>query len=175
MAVQLADEFAAVLVAEVQRDVAGVEFEHIPRVPAEVVAGGGVEVDVAEAGGASDAVPVVGARRTAADYSPRLLLRQAGSVQRGAERGGGLVSRDDLTIAAFRDCGRMLRQGVGVRVPQLPRTRRTRMILQLEADRDPLVKLAFEVALGQTPTTERARQVAPRVLRRDCGTILEIR
>ena len=57
--VQLAHEFAAVLVAEVERDIARVEFEHVPRVPAEVVARRRVEVDVAEAGGAADTVPVV--------------------------------------------------------------------------------------------------------------------
>jgi hypothetical protein len=50
--VQLPDELAAVLVPEVQRDVAGVELEHVPRVPAEVVAGGGVQVDVPEPSGA---------------------------------------------------------------------------------------------------------------------------
>jgi hypothetical protein len=50
VAVQLAHEFAAVAVAEVERDISRVEFEDVPGVPAEVVAGRGVEVDVAEAG-----------------------------------------------------------------------------------------------------------------------------
>jgi hypothetical protein len=47
--------------AEVQRDVAGVELEHVPRVPAEVVPRRGVEVDIAEPGAATYTVPVVGA------------------------------------------------------------------------------------------------------------------
>ena len=46
--VELADEFAAVLVSEALRDVRGVEPEHVPGAPGEMVAGGGVEVDIAE-------------------------------------------------------------------------------------------------------------------------------
>lgn len=38
VAVELPDEFAAVLVAEVERDIARVKLEHVPGVPAEVVA-----------------------------------------------------------------------------------------------------------------------------------------
>ncbi len=37
VAVELADQFSAVLVAEVQRDVAVVQLQDVPRVPAEVV------------------------------------------------------------------------------------------------------------------------------------------
>jgi hypothetical protein len=55
------DELAAVLVSELQRDVAGVEPEHVPGVPAEVVPGGEVELDVTEPRRAAHAVPVMGA------------------------------------------------------------------------------------------------------------------
>jgi hypothetical protein len=84
------------------------------------------------------------------------------------------VSRDDLTIAAFRDCGRMLRRGVGVRVPSLPSSKRSRTILKLEANRDPLVRLAYQVALDQTTQTI-TRQLRPQTLRRACGEIIAIR
>jgi hypothetical protein len=56
--VELACQLAAVAVAEVQSYVTRVEFEHVPCVPAEVVSGRGVEVNVSETGGAADAVPV---------------------------------------------------------------------------------------------------------------------
>jgi hypothetical protein len=42
VAVQLADELAAVAVSELERDLAGVELQDVPGVPAEVVAGGGI-------------------------------------------------------------------------------------------------------------------------------------
>jgi hypothetical protein len=61
--VELADELAAVLVAEVQGDVARVESEDVPRIPTEVVASRGVEVNASESGGAADTIPVVRARR----------------------------------------------------------------------------------------------------------------
>jgi hypothetical protein len=48
VSVKLADEFAAVLVAEVQGDISCVEFEHVPGVPAEGVPRGRAEIDVAE-------------------------------------------------------------------------------------------------------------------------------
>jgi hypothetical protein len=64
------------------------------------------------------------------------------------------VTRDDLTIAAFRDCGKMLRRGVGVRVPALPLSKRSLTVLKLEANRDPLVRLAYQVALGQAAQTK---------------------
>jgi hypothetical protein len=51
--VQLADELAAVLMPEVQRNVASVELQHVPGVPTEVVPGGGVEIDVAQTWGAA--------------------------------------------------------------------------------------------------------------------------
>jgi hypothetical protein len=85
------------------------------------------------------------------------------------------VTRDDYVIDLFRSCGRSLRGGTPVRAPQLPRTRRTRMMLQLEADRDQDVRVAYGAALDQAAQTEQARQLEPRVLRRACGTILEIR
>jgi hypothetical protein len=49
--IELAHQLTAVLVAEVEGDVSRVELEDLPGVPAEVVAGRGVEVGVAEAGG----------------------------------------------------------------------------------------------------------------------------
>ncbi len=84
------------------------------------------------------------------------------------------MSRNDHVIHLFRDCGRMLRQGVGVRVPSLPSSKRSLTVLKLEANRDPLVRLAYQVALGQAAQTK-TRQLRPQTLRRACGTILEIR
>jgi hypothetical protein len=46
--VGLSHELAAVLVAEVEGDIASVEVEHVPGVPTEVVPRRGVEVDLAE-------------------------------------------------------------------------------------------------------------------------------
>ena len=46
--------------------------------------------------------------------------------------------------------------------------------VELEANRDPLVRLAYQVALGQAAQTK-TRQLRPQTLRRACGTILEIR
>jgi hypothetical protein len=53
VAVQLPHRLAAVLVAEVQRDVARVQFQDVPGVPAEVVPSGGVEVHLAKSGAAA--------------------------------------------------------------------------------------------------------------------------
>ena len=65
--VELAHEFASVPVPEVEGYVACVErgVEHVPGVPAEVVAGGGVEVDVAEPDGCAHSVPVMASCRRA--------------------------------------------------------------------------------------------------------------
>jgi hypothetical protein len=104
------------------------------------------------------------------DYSPRLLLRPEGSVRRAAERGDGLVTRDDHVIAAFRGCGAMLRRGVGVRVPSLPHSKRSLTVLRLEANRDADVRLAYQVAWASRQTV--TRQLRPQTLRRACGTIL---
>ena len=82
--------------------------------------------------------------------------------------------RDQLTIDLFRSSGRSLRRGTPARVPSLPRTRRGRTILKLEADRDPLVRLAYRAALDQAAQTKR-RQLRPQTLRRTFGEILEIR
>ena len=56
-------ELAAVSVPELQGDHVVGQLEDVEGVPAEVVAGRGVEVDVPEPGGAPNAVPVVRARR----------------------------------------------------------------------------------------------------------------
>lgn len=63
MPIELADEFAAVLVPELERDHTVGKLEDVEGVPAEVVARGGVEIDVAEPGSTTDTVPVVRARR----------------------------------------------------------------------------------------------------------------
>ena len=84
------------------------------------------------------------------------------------------MSRDELTVAAFRDCGRMLRRGVGVRVPALPTSKRGLTVLRLEAGRNADVRVAYQVACGQAAQTV-TRQLRPQTLRRACGTILEIR
>ena len=52
------------------------------------------------------------------------------------------MSRDDHVINAYRACGAMLRRGVGVRVPPLPRSKRSLTVLRLEANRDADVRLA---------------------------------
>jgi hypothetical protein len=63
MPVELADELAAVAVAEVERDHMRVKLEDVHRVPAEIMAGRRVEVHVAEPRGAAHPVPVVRPRR----------------------------------------------------------------------------------------------------------------
>ena len=83
------------------------------------------------------------------------------------------MSRDDHVINAFRDCGAMLRRGVGVRVPSLPHSNRSLTILKLEANRDADVRLAYQVALQAAQT--KTRQLRPQTLRRACGTILDVR
>ena len=93
----------------------------------------------------------------------------------GASRRRGRVTRrDDHVIAAFRSAGAMLRRGVGVRVPTLPSTTRSRTTLKLEANRDADVRFAYELARGQTAQTK-TRQLQPKVLRRSCGTIIAVR
>jgi hypothetical protein len=82
---------------------------------------------------------------------------------------------DDLTLAMFRSAGQMLRCGVAVRVPSLPRSRRLRLALEREAGRDPRVRLAYDAALAQAAKTAKPRQVKPRTLVRDSGVILQIR
>ena len=59
VAVVRPDEFAAVAVSEVQRDDVRSEFENVERVPAEVVAGCRVEIDVAESRATPNAVPMM--------------------------------------------------------------------------------------------------------------------
>jgi hypothetical protein len=61
MSIELLDEFAAVLVAELLGDDGGLEAEDVEGVPAEVVAGCHVERGLAKTGSSTDAVPVVGA------------------------------------------------------------------------------------------------------------------
>jgi hypothetical protein len=68
----------------------------------------------------------------------------------------------------------MLR-GVEVRPPSLPRSRWLHTVLKAEAKRDPHVRKAYEAAVAQAAKTERARQLRPQVLRRACGTILDVR
>jgi hypothetical protein len=85
------------------------------------------------------------------------------------------MSRDDLTLDLFRSAGRMMQRGIGVRVPELPRTPSSRARLQREARRDPAVRRAYTAAAAQAIRTERTRQLEPQTLIRNCGTILEIR
>jgi hypothetical protein len=79
----------------------------------------------------------------------------------------------DLTLDRFRSAGRMMRVGVAVQVPELPRSKRLRFALEREAGRDPRVRKAYLAALERD---ERTRQTEPgRILRRACGTILDVR
>jgi hypothetical protein len=94
--VQLADQFAAVPVAEVQSDVAGVELEHVP---AEVVPGGGVEVDVAaivsaSAATATTAVVITGAQIKDGSIQVKDLSRKARIALRGQRGPRGFAGLD---------------------------------------------------------------------------------
>ncbi len=64
----------------------------------------------------------------------------------------------------------MLR-GVPTRPPRLPRSWRSRTILKLEAKHDRRVRTAYEAASA----AEQARQLKPKILVRDCGTIIGLR
>jgi hypothetical protein len=78
---------------------------------------------------------------------------------------------DNATIEMFRSSGRLLARGIAVKVPAVPSSTRLRVELGREAERDRYVRKAWGVALAQA---EKARQVKPQVLRRNCGTF-EIR
>ena len=80
--------------------------------------------------------------------------------------------RDDLLVDLFRSSGRLLNRGVPVRVPALPTTTWGLKLLRIEAGRDQDVRRALEAAVAKG---EVKRQLQPQVLRRDCGTILEVR
>jgi len=83
------------------------------------------------------------------------------------------VTRDDMLIDTFRSSGRLLAQGVSVRVPELPRTRWGTTLLRCEAKRDPHVRRALEASVAEDELT---RQLAPRTIRRDgCGVVIEVR
>jgi hypothetical protein len=81
------------------------------------------------------------------------------------------MTRDDATVNLFRSAGQQLQRGIPVTAPSLPRSRRLRMALELEAGRDSRVRTAYDAALANA---ERARQLKPRVLVRNSGTILKI-
>jgi hypothetical protein len=89
------------------------------------------------------------------------------------------MRRDDLTVDLFRSCGRLLHRGASVRVPELPRSKRSLTVLKLEAKRDQHVRLAYQASQSARPASlrraEKARQLKPQVLRRNCGTILDVR
>jgi hypothetical protein len=85
------------------------------------------------------------------------------------------MTREDLTVHLFRSCCTALQRGIPVRAPTLPRSRRLRTVLKLEARRDPRVRKAYEAAIAQATERERVRQLRPQVLRRDCGTIIDVR
>lgn len=82
------------------------------------------------------------------------------------------MSRDDLVIDLFRSSGRLLNHGASVRVPELPRSTWGTTLLRIEAKRDPHVRRAYQAALDRA---ERTRQLEPQIIRRNCGTILDVR
>jgi hypothetical protein len=86
-----------------------------------------------------------------------------------------LTRRDDLVIDMFRLTGSSMLRGVPARPPRLPRSTRTRTILKLEAKRDRRVPTAYEAAIAQATEREMVRQLQPRILRRSCGQILDVR
>jgi hypothetical protein len=57
----------------------------------------------------------------------------------------------------FRSSGAALLRGVAVRPPELPRSRRLRTILSLEAKRDPRVRRAYQAAVAQATEREQTR------------------
>jgi hypothetical protein len=82
-----------------------------------------------------------------------------------------VTRRDDLLIELWRMTGSTMLRGVPARPPRLPRTRRSRTILKLEAKRDRRVRTAYQAAIA----AEQARQLKPKILVRDCGQILDVR
>jgi hypothetical protein len=79
---------------------------------------------------------------------------------------------DDLTrwTNHLRTHGRVLRLGVPLEPPRLPRDRQLRRLLEVEARGDARIRLALDTALAAESKKKRKR----RTLVRDFGTITEI-
>jgi hypothetical protein len=82
------------------------------------------------------------------------------------------VTRDDALVEEFRLAGRLMALGLRTAPPRLPHTPHAMQAVKREAARDPRIRRALEASIAKD---EKARQLRPQVLRRDCGEILDVR